>query len=263
MIPPDNKNTVMQLNMGEGKSSVIVPIIASALGDGSQMVRVIVAKPQFKQMHQLLVSRLAGVVGRRVYQLPISRDIGLGETEVNTIRRIAKECKTTGGVMLMQPEHLLSFQLMGLDQQISTDKAVATKLLDTQAFFDRQTRDIIDESDEVFSVKFELVYTMGQQRPIENSPTRWEVIQEVIGIIKHLAYDIYAESPQSLDLSEWPGENWRFPMIRILDTLGSERLLDLLASKICRQGLNSFPISHQPEDQKEAVRRYIAVSSLS
>jgi hypothetical protein len=32
--PPDDKNSVMQLNMGEGKSSVIVPIIASYLAQG-------------------------------------------------------------------------------------------------------------------------------------------------------------------------------------------------------------------------------------
>jgi len=33
--PPSNQNAVMQLNMGEGKSTVIVPIIAAYLADGS------------------------------------------------------------------------------------------------------------------------------------------------------------------------------------------------------------------------------------
>jgi hypothetical protein len=31
--PPNAKNTVMQLNMGEGKSSTICPIVAAALAD--------------------------------------------------------------------------------------------------------------------------------------------------------------------------------------------------------------------------------------
>jgi hypothetical protein len=39
-------NKVMQLNMGEGKSSVVVPILASALAKASCLMRVIVAKPQ-------------------------------------------------------------------------------------------------------------------------------------------------------------------------------------------------------------------------
>ncbi|KAH7127984.1 hypothetical protein B0J13DRAFT_627710 [Dactylonectria estremocensis] len=61
MISPlKNNNSVMQLSMGEGKSSVIVPIVATALGNGKQLVRVIVAKPQANQIHQMLLSKLAG-----------------------------------------------------------------------------------------------------------------------------------------------------------------------------------------------------------
>jgi hypothetical protein len=36
--PADNRNSVMQLNMGEGKSSVIVPIVAASLADGTRYV---------------------------------------------------------------------------------------------------------------------------------------------------------------------------------------------------------------------------------
>ena len=48
--PQYARNAVMQLNMGEGKSSVIIPIVAAALADASRLVRVIVAKPQSKRM---------------------------------------------------------------------------------------------------------------------------------------------------------------------------------------------------------------------
>ncbi|KPM34569.1 hypothetical protein AK830_g12007 [Neonectria ditissima] len=70
--PPSNQNAVMQLSMGEGKSSVIVPIVTAALSNGSQLVCVIVAKPQAKQMFQFLVSKLSGLLDRPVYQLPFS-----------------------------------------------------------------------------------------------------------------------------------------------------------------------------------------------
>ncbi|OJJ65665.1 hypothetical protein ASPBRDRAFT_79678 [Aspergillus brasiliensis CBS 101740] len=53
-------NVVMQLNTGEGKSSVIVPIVAAALADRSCLVRVIVPKPQSRHMFQMLVSKLGG-----------------------------------------------------------------------------------------------------------------------------------------------------------------------------------------------------------
>jgi hypothetical protein len=34
--PDDNVNTVIQLNMGEGKSSTILPVVAAALADGQR-----------------------------------------------------------------------------------------------------------------------------------------------------------------------------------------------------------------------------------
>ncbi|KAF2266819.1 hypothetical protein CC78DRAFT_577742 [Lojkania enalia] len=51
---PDVHNEGMQLNVGKGKSSVIVPMVAATLADGSQLVRVTVAKAQSKQMLQML-----------------------------------------------------------------------------------------------------------------------------------------------------------------------------------------------------------------
>jgi hypothetical protein len=34
--PPSGRNSMMQLNMGEGKSAVIIPIVAASLADGSR-----------------------------------------------------------------------------------------------------------------------------------------------------------------------------------------------------------------------------------
>jgi hypothetical protein len=43
--PRSNRNISLQLNMGEGKSSVIVPLVASTLADGSNLLRVVTLKP--------------------------------------------------------------------------------------------------------------------------------------------------------------------------------------------------------------------------
>ncbi|KAK6866259.1 hypothetical protein PG995_002787 [Apiospora arundinis] len=263
MMPPEDKNAVMQLNMGEGKSSVIVPIIAAALGDGSRLIRIIVTKPQVKQMRQILISKLAGLVGRRIYHLPISRDILLDSPAVKAIWEIVRECKKEGGVLLVQPEQLLSFQLMALEQQTVMDSQIGPGLLELQTWLDDNSRDIIDESDENFSTKFELVYTMGQQRPIEHSPTRWTLTQQVLSLIKILAGDIHSKYPKSLEMLDWHGKTWRFPIIRVLDESGAEQLLGQLTERICSQGLDGFPISRQSEEQKEAVKKYISKPLLT
>ena len=71
--------------MGEGKSSVIVPLVASTLADGSKLVRVVTLKPLSNQMFQLLVTRLSGLANRPIFYLPFSRGLRMSSSLVKTI----------------------------------------------------------------------------------------------------------------------------------------------------------------------------------
>ncbi|KAG5659563.1 hypothetical protein KAF25_002122 [Fusarium avenaceum] len=253
--PPEDKNAVMQLNMGEGKSTVIVPMVATTLANGPMMVRVIVAKPQAKQMYQMLVSKLAGLLDRPVYLLPFSRDIQMDVQRADSIHRLVTRCMNEGGVLMVQPEHLLSLQLMELECQLSSRQEAAERLRVVRGLFDNASRDIVDESDENFSVKFELIYTLGQQCSIEDSPSRWVVTQEVLGLIAQFAGKVKSQFSTSL---EFDGrKDGQYPTIRFLQADCGEVILNHVASHICETGMNGFPISHQPEKFKKAVHRYI------
>ncbi|KAI0836018.1 hypothetical protein F5Y06DRAFT_275036 [Hypoxylon sp. FL0890] len=253
--PETGGNAVMQLNMGEGKSSVIVPIVAAALADGSRLVRVIVGKPQSKQMHQMLVSKLGGMLDRQVYHMPFSRAVKVDHTEIEAMETIFKSCRESGGILLVQPEHILSFKLMGIECILTGKEQIGRTLVRTQEFLNQHTRDIVDESDENFSVKFEVVYTMGTQRATEHSPDRWICIQQVLDIIRQVISNVYSELPSSIELHfQSPG---CFPQTRILQAEAADRILSQLAEHICVTGLNGFPITRQPTHIRQAVRRYI------
>ena len=75
MSPSSGANSILQLNLNEGKSSVIVPIVAAALADGKRLVRVVVLKPLWSQMFQVLLRTLGGMLGRRIFYMPISRSV--------------------------------------------------------------------------------------------------------------------------------------------------------------------------------------------
>ncbi|KAJ1300147.1 hypothetical protein OPQ81_011900 [Rhizoctonia solani] len=143
--------------MGEGKSSVIVPIIASSLADSSRLVRVVVLKPLWRQMFDLLVSRLSGLPNRRVYYLPFGRHINIDSSGAQKLRNLYEECMRDGGIFLAQPEHILSFKLMGIDRLILTrgpsDTSVANVLREMQRWLKTHSRDILDESDEILHVR--------------------------------------------------------------------------------------------------------------
>ncbi|EER36939.1 conserved hypothetical protein [Histoplasma capsulatum H143] len=259
--PQSNNNAVLQLNMGEGKSSVIVPIVAAALANGSRLVRAIVAKPQSRQMFEMLVSKLGGLLDRRVYHMPFSRALQIREREANMIGDLYRECMSKGGILLVQPEHILSFELMGLGCLISGKESIGHSLIKTQEFFDAFSRDIVDESDENFSVKFELVYTMGMQRPVEFSPDRWIYIHKVLDIVRKFSASVAKHFPPSMEVHErWPGG---FPRTRILGHDAQRHMFDLVARQICKTGLRGFPIARQPEVVRQAVFKYITEPELT
>jgi hypothetical protein len=61
---------------------------------------------------------------------------------------------------------------MGLDRLYSGDSEVGDVMVETRDWLYAKSRDILDESDEILSVRFELIYTIGVQRAIKFSPER-------------------------------------------------------------------------------------------
>ncbi|QRV92776.1 kinase-like protein [Ceratobasidium sp. AG-Ba] len=215
--PSSSKNTVLQLNMGEGKSSVIVPIISAVLSDTTRLVRVIVLKPLWRQMFHLLVTRLSGLANRRIYYLPFGRHIRTNKSQANQIRDLYEECIREGGILLAQPEHILSFKLMGIDQLLSPSPQNAggsSILYGTQKWLSNHTRDILDESDEIMHVRYQLVYTIGNQQSLEGHPDRWTTIQQVLPLVAKHIERLQATYPNTLKFES--RDCGQFPLIRIL-----------------------------------------------
>jgi hypothetical protein len=115
----------MQLNMDEGKSNLMIPIVVVYLADESRLVRAVMAKPQSKQMAQMLISRPGGLVDRRVFYLPYARAIQPSRADMDAISTMLAECMPEGGILLMQPERILSFKSMITETLISGRPDVA------------------------------------------------------------------------------------------------------------------------------------------
>lgn len=268
--PPGMENSVMQLNMGEGKSTVIVPVVAAALADGTRLVRVVVAKPQSSQMTHMLISRLSGLINRRIFYLPISRSIRLDVDGVQAIRGMIETCQREGGILLVQPEHLLSFKLMGIDRSWAEaggggQGTLGQNIISLYQDFQSTSRDIVDESDENFSVKFELIYTMGTQEAVEMSPDRWILIQELLGMAELVVRGkMNSDTPEAGVreglLFEDHGAG-RVPVIRILGESAGREVVRTLAAEVCSRGLRGLPVHHQTMQMREAVLNYILLET--
>ncbi|KAL1599546.1 hypothetical protein SLS60_007349 [Paraconiothyrium brasiliense] len=187
--------------------------------------------------------------------MPFTRSLKLTASEADTVGEIYKECVHKRGILLVQPENILSFRLMGIECLINGKDDLARSFLRTQDFFDRASRDIVDEADELFSVKFELCYTMGTQKPIDLCPERWTITQSVLSLVKNYATRISTELPNHIEVLQI--EKGRYPRIRLLRKDAEDMLLDLIAERICKNIFPFLPIARLPPTMREAVFQYI------
>ncbi|KAG9102907.1 hypothetical protein FRC06_000826 [Ceratobasidium sp. 370] len=267
MISPSSAaNTVLQLNMGEGKSSVIVPIVAATLADSSRLVRVVVLKPLWRQMFHLLVSRLAGLVNRRVYYLPFGRQIRANKTQANQIQQIYTECMREGGILLVQPGHILSFKLMGIDRLISSstpeEVATAHELRGMQEWLSENARDILDESDEILHVRYQLVYSVGEQQPPDGYTDRWTTTQQILSLVAGHLNRLKQNHPDKLKHEFRP--DGQFPFIRLMpesDEVVTE-LVDSVAKDSISGLLPNLNFSYLPPTIRETALRFLADKSF-
>jgi hypothetical protein len=85
-------NTVMQLNMGEGKTSVIVPLLCASLAQGKNLVQITVLKSLFNMNYSYLASRLANILDRRVYVFPFNRNMKITSQDLENINWMLNNC---------------------------------------------------------------------------------------------------------------------------------------------------------------------------
>ncbi|KAG2137491.1 hypothetical protein DEU56DRAFT_946063 [Suillus clintonianus] len=261
MSPSTGRNTSLQLNMGEGKSYVIVPLAAAALSDGHKLVRVIVLKSLSAQMFQLLVERLSGLAQRRIFYIPFSRTSSINSSQVKMYRDLMQECMDTKGILVVQPDHILSFQLMAVDRQLSLQTEVAEDVLRTQLWLDNNTRDILDESDEILHVRFQLVYTVGLQRSLQGHPERWTTTQQVFNLVAKHAARLEKEFPSHSDVCT--REHGGVPFVRVLHPTAGEELVRWIAQDITSGGLENLSFDQASPPVKQAVRQFITTEKIS
>lgn len=253
MSPESGSNSLMQLNMGEGKSSVVVPMIAAALTkQKTQLVRIIVLKSLAQQMFRLLVGKLGGLLNRRIWQLPISRSIRITADKAARIGAAFRECMRSGGVLLAQPEHVQSFELMGIERFWAGCTDVGQILTDSQLWLNKHARDILDESDEILNVRSELIYTIGAQQSIDLCPERWTLIEELLGLFLRCCKGLASDG---LEMKQGPAG--RFHQLRVLKESAGREALEKLVSCILDGRLSSLSVWTWSAEDRQLIRRYI------
>lgn len=258
--PASGGNSVLQMNMGQGKTSLIMPMVACVLADRNMLARLLVPKALLSQTAQILQSRLGGLLGREVTHVPFSRRTPTTPQHIHVYRSLHEEMMQTSGIMLAIPEHVLSFKLCGLQRLSDLRSAEASQMVAVQHWMDRVCRDILDECDFTLATKTQLIYPSGAQLPIDGHPHRWKVSEIVLGLVSHHLRELAREFPKSIDIIE--RKISEFPVAYFLRNDVEKALKRRLVDDVCAGRTSILPIRDCTTQERQAIRAFISLESL-
>ncbi|KAF3913599.1 hypothetical protein ABW20_dc0110554 [Dactylellina cionopaga] len=254
--PASGNNSVLQMNMGQGKTSCIMPMAAAVLADGKRLLRVVVPRALLLQTVQMIHARLGGLVGREVRHVPFSRQTSTSTEVIKGFHDIHTKILKSAGLMISLPEHTLSFMLSGL-QRLSDGRVEEAKpMIKMQAWLKKISRDILDESDFTLAVRTQLIYPSGSQKAFDGHPHRWKTAQALLGLVESYLVNLQAKYPRSLEVVRRPGGG--YPFIYFLRRDAEEDMVNRLVVDICSGRTSILPLADHPIHVQRSVQQFIS-----
>jgi hypothetical protein len=268
--PENNENSLMQLNMGEGKTAVIAPIVASHLAyKQDSIVRVIVPQHLLPTNYSKMQYQLGRLLNHPVYTIPCSRDLHWNIDNVTTVLKIMRNAIASRSVMISKPEYIKSFFLKYFETAVSNDTSLASLFGEVLNEDLTHCRDIIDEADAILHFKSQLIYTLGNQCTIDGKSYRWQAIAIIIECILSVCLDqkqnsqyYSVEVENYIQLQRKEGETHIFPKFRFLGEIPDYFLEFIKSSAVCKYLDEKIP-SAISKSYKTILKQYICDPNLT
>lgn len=178
------------------------------------------------------------------------------------------------GVILTLPEYRLSFQLKiyeSIYHQLKQDENrnfdSAKNVLDMFNWTNANVRTILDESDAILHVKYQLIYPIGKQMKPDGDSQRWTVVQALLKRVPiHMRelYNEFGKEKVEYGLSSSMDRNDVFTPCRILDPMVFEALKDKLIDDFLENRLDldiRINIDHKLKQDLEYLLKNRALKS--
>ncbi|KAI5863834.1 hypothetical protein GGS23DRAFT_516098 [Durotheca rogersii] len=254
--PESGASSVLQLNMGQGKTSCIIPMVAVLLADGKSLVRVSVPKALLQQTAQLLHGRLGGLVGREIGHVPFSRRTPTHEDHIKLFQRLHRDIQKKRGIMLCLPEHQMSFMLSGLQRVLDKRIPEASMMVRVQRWLQSCARDVLDECDHTLAVKTQLIYPSGSQMAVDGHPNRWLIAEQILGLVDMHLHNLAIGFPQSIEVVR--RFHGRYPFVFFLRPDVEEELIKRLRIDVCRGVRGILPVDTLEPADRIAIKEFLS-----
>ena len=235
-------------------------MVAAVLADTKNLLRVVVPSALLLQTAQLLQARLGGLLGREVTYVPFSRRTPTNSENINAYFNIHKEARTSSGVILALPEHILSFMLSGLQRLSDRRIPEATQMVKVQAWMQKVCRDVLDESDFTLAVRTQLIYPSGSQTTVDGHPDRWETAEALLRLVDGHLWNLHREFPQSIEVVRRPRGD--FPVVFFLRSDVEDALIARLVMDIIHGQTSIIPTRECTQSDRLAIKQFISDANV-
>ncbi|CAB9519066.1 Protein of unknown function (DUF3645) [Seminavis robusta] len=226
----DNPHTTIQLNMGLGKTSVLVPmLILEYVNSGECVVRINMLPSLVTVVEQIYKRSLtASAQHVRIMTFPFQRTFPLAEVHSKLLSEEITRCKVGRGCLLVTAQHRNSLLLKQHDSGMFVEGLREESL------------DVIDESDAILHQSFQLVYALGEQEPLPDGHARWSMAEAFLQILSESTcpYIASVRDDPSLVHSEGPGHG-AFRGLRLLPAVKEHQ--QSLGRALCKELVKSPP----------------------
>eukprot|EP00761_Pharyngomonas_kirbyi_P010924 gb/GECH01010947.1/.p1 GENE.gb/GECH01010947.1/~~gb/GECH01010947.1/.p1 ORF type:complete len:2826 (+),score=484.10 gb/GECH01010947.1/:1-8478(+) len=172
-----NPKTITQLNMGQGKTRVILPMLAMHYSRNNEksiirlnfLSQLLLEAKQY--LHRILC---ASVIDIKVFTLPFQRQVPLTLEKTKRIYQSLIYCQRMQGILLVAPEHRLSLSLKRYDIEQTLIRQSLQKIEKLEFI------EIFDEADEVLDFKFQLRYAVGDHGLLSSGTARWHSAEALL-----------------------------------------------------------------------------------
>eukprot|EP00808_Paulinella_micropora_P027362 g35199.t1 len=188
MIDMDNATgQVLQLNMGQGKTSVIFPILCSFFSspEDDRVARLVVLDSLYESNLEALRIKLGFLLRLSIYVFPMERSISLKPDLLKEITKQLEDVRKAGGVLLATTDHILSLSLRYMEQLNK------------------------DDAEEVLG---------GSQSP-SGGPQRWEMPMAIMEVLQANLQDIVSKvGPEHFEIESGETKSGCWKQLRFLPT---------------------------------------------
>jgi hypothetical protein len=190
---------IVQLNMGEGKTRVIIPMMILHWtfheAKAKQIPRIHFLSSLIHEGYDYLHGCLSGsIFCCKVLQLPFNRDVELTRNRVEVIKSIVHYCAEENGIVVVAPEHRQSLELKRKELALSSSEeqnAIASALLDVT--HNQGWIDLLDESDEMLHTRYQLVYARGGAGSLPSATFRSKAVQALFEALLDESIQMFVE----------------------------------------------------------------------